>query len=88
MLRHHRAALSALLPPSVGRDFREYAHRLLAIADLVLVSARAVETDLIKYCREQDLPVPLTRVIGYGSDLTRSFTEPAFELGHGLAPGR
>ena len=74
--------------PSVGRDFREYAHRLLAIADLVLVSARAVETDLIKYCREQDLPVPLTRVIGYGSDLTRSFTEPAFELGHGLAPGR
>ena len=83
----------ALLYPQLFRkfvveDFREYAHRVLAVADLVLVSARAVESDLHQYCLEQKLPVPVTRVIPYGSDLTQSRLGPSLPLSHGLEPKR
>jgi glycosyltransferase involved in cell wall biosynthesis len=70
------------------RDFRDYAHRLFAIADLVLVSARQVEADLIEYCRKRDLRVPPTRVIHYGANLARLPTGTPRPLPRGLRPGQ
>jgi glycosyltransferase involved in cell wall biosynthesis len=69
-------------------DFRDYTHRVLAMADLVLVSAHAIANDLHRYCREQSLPEPKTRVIPYGSDLTHSRAATGSPLSHGLEPER
>jgi glycosyltransferase involved in cell wall biosynthesis len=74
-------------PVLVGH-FRDYAHTLFDIADLVLVSARQIEADLIGYCRQQNLRTPPTRVVPYGANLTQLRTGPARPLPRALKPGR
>ena len=69
---------------SVARDFKRYADGLLAIADVVLVSARAIQSDLVEYCKQAGLRQPETRIVPFGADLTQSLIDPQQPPRHGL----
>ena len=72
----------------VADTFREYARDMMPVADLVIVSAKAVEADLKKYCVAHQWPVPKTRVIPFGSNLTIGKTGRDLPPPVGLQPGR
>ncbi len=69
-------------------NFRDYAHSLFDISDLVLVSANQIERDLIDYCRTHNLRTPPTRVIPYGANLTRLASAAPRPLPRGLKSGQ
>ena len=73
---------------SLVENFRDYAHGMFAMADLVLVSAVQIESDLINYCRKHNLRIPPTRVISYGANLTQLPAGAPRPLPRGLKPGQ
>jgi len=74
--------------PQVVRNFRDYAHEVLPVADLVLLSARAVEADMQKYCLANNLAAPETRIVQFGADLSEVKAAPDAALPSGLQAGR
>ena len=72
----------------ITEAFRAYVQAIMPICDLVILSARAVETDLKKYCQTQGWPVPPTRVIPFGANLAQVAAVADRAPPAGLAPGR
>ena len=69
-------------PPLFTDVFRLWLIRMLACCDRVICISEATEADLLKWCREEGLPMPCTGHFRLGSDLP---TENAGEVRESIA---
>lgn len=72
--------------PDAVAAFRDIFHRIIPVADLVMVTARSVADDLGRYCAGNGLALPPVRLFQPGSDLVDAGAA-ATALPHGLGPG-
>jgi glycosyltransferase involved in cell wall biosynthesis len=75
-------------PEKTVRGFREYFHRLFTIADLVVFTAKQVESDSRRYCEANGLALKKTRIISLGADFNRVDSRSSTSLPVGLQSGR
>jgi glycosyltransferase involved in cell wall biosynthesis len=68
-----------------AEGFHQLFHRIVPLADVVIVTARQVADDIAGYCGAHGLPVPVTQAFRPGSDLPRSAA--GGRLPAGLVPG-
>ncbi len=73
--------------PDAVAAFRKMFHRMIAVADVVMVTARSVADDLGRYCASEGLFLPAVRLFLPGSDLVDAGAATA-ALPQGLEPGR
>ena len=74
-------------PEKTVRGFKEYFHRLLPRADLVIFNATQVERDSRDYCAAHGLQLKKTGVVPLGSDFTPVDTCSPAQLPAGLEKG-
>lgn len=75
-------------PPGIGEQFRLGFHRMVALADIMLVTAHQVAEDVRSYCAANGLAAPAMAVFPLGAD---PVSEPSAEgaiLPAGLENGR
>ena len=75
-------------PPGSPERFRRMFDRIVALADLVFVTASQVAADVKQYCEANRLPVPRMRTIQLGADLVLRELDRSAGLPAGLEPGR
>jgi glycosyltransferase involved in cell wall biosynthesis len=68
--------------------FRSMFHATMPVADLVMVTAHQVASDIRDYCARNDLPVPGIRVFRPGADLIIDDQAGQTELPPGVEPGK
>lgn len=66
--------------------FRRYCHRMFPIADLVVVSSRAVEQDVMTYCSEHFLRVNRTEIVSLGVAAEDLSSPRPVKLPSGIVP--
>jgi glycosyltransferase involved in cell wall biosynthesis len=75
-------------PPGIGEQFRLGFHRMVVLADIMLVTANQVAEDVRSYCVANGLPVPRLAVFSLGADVVPEPASGAASLPAGLAPSR
>jgi glycosyltransferase involved in cell wall biosynthesis len=73
-------------PPGIGEQFRLGFHRMAALVDVMLVTAKQVADDVRSYCAASGLPAPRLAVFPLGADPVPAVAETA--LPAGLEAGR
>ena len=71
-----------------AEGFRRFFDRIVPLADIVIVTARQVATDIVRYCEENALPVPDMQAFRPGCDLAVPPAAGEAQLPAGLVPGR
>jgi glycosyltransferase involved in cell wall biosynthesis len=71
-----------------AEGFRRFFHRIVPMADIVIVTARQVAADIARYCDEHALRVPEMRAFRPGCDLAGLQPAGDTKLPAGLVPGR
>jgi len=74
-------------PPGIGEQFRRGFHRMVALADVMLVTAHQVANDVRGYCAANGLPMPALSVFPLGADPVAEPVSGAADLPAGLMPG-
>jgi glycosyltransferase involved in cell wall biosynthesis len=70
-----------------AEGFRQFFHRIVRLADIVIVTARQVAADVARYCEGHGLPVPAMQSFRPGCDLALP-SAASGKLPDGLSPGR
>ena len=74
--------------PDDAQAYRRFFHNMVPLADLLIVTARQVETDAGDYCRANGLRMPNCRIVPLGADPVRVAAARASLLPAGLEAGR